>query len=315
VIRHIDAAALRDVLRIDGLVEALRAGHRRDPPLMERVLMQPDGEPNSYLVWHAWQPGELLVTKMVTSFPANAGRPATQAVVTVFDGRDGAPTAVIDGTELTYWKTAASSLLAASYLARPDSAALLMIGAGDLAPHLIRGYRAMMPSIETVWLWNRTAHRADSLAAALPGVTVIDDIDRFAGRADIICCATASDAPLVHGASLAEGVHVDLVGGFTPTMREADDDTVRRASVFVDSTAFNVDACGDLSQPVAAGTLQRSDLVDTFALCRGLHPGRRRADEITVFKSGGGAHLDLMAAQHVLAVLPSLPLSRFDGGV
>ncbi len=301
MIRHVDATELRDTLRIGRLVEALRTGHRRPTPLVERVLMQPEGEPGSYLVWHAWQPGDALVTKMVTSFPGNTAKPVTQAMVTVFDGADGSPVATIDGTELTYWKTAASSLLAASYLARPDSSSLLMIGAGDLSPHLISGYRAQFPSIERVWLWNRTAGRARALATTFTGLTVVDEIDAVVGEADIICCATASSTPLVRGARLTAGTHVDLVGGFTPTMREADDDTIRRAMVFVDSLTFNVDACGDLCQPIASGVLQRSDLADTYALCRGEHPGRGDADEITVFKSGGGAHLDLMAAQHVLA--------------
>lgn len=298
----VTAEQLRAALHIEDLVAAMREGHRRPVPLMERVLMRPDG-PNSYLVWHAWQPGEVVVTKMGTIFPGNTEFPAVQALVVVFDGVTGAPVAVIDGTELTYWKTAAASLLGAQLLARADARTLLVVGAGGLAPHFIRGYRAMF-ALERVWLWNRTADKAAAVAAACGDVEVVTDVDDVVGRADIVTCLTATTEPLVKGARLAPGAHLDLVGGYTPEMREADDDAVRRAMVVVDAPMYNIDACGDLCQPLAAGVIDREDVVaDLFTLCRGEHPGRTDPAQITLFKSGGGAHLDLMAAQHVLATI------------
>jgi ornithine cyclodeaminase/alanine dehydrogenase-like protein (mu-crystallin family) len=287
-------------MSITGLVDSMRAGHQRPVPLMERVLMQPDG-PNSYLVWHAWQPGEVVVTKMGTIFPGNTDLPSVQALVMVFDGTTGEPVAIIDGTELTYWKTAASSLTAASMLARPDSRSLLVIGAGGLAAHFINGYRAMFP-LDDVRIWNRTAAKAAAVAAR-SGATVVDDLDAAQADADIITCLTASTTPLVRGAVVKPGCHVDLVGGYTPTMRESDDDLVRRALVTVDAPMYNIDACGDLCQPIAAGVITRDDVVaDLYALCSGAHPGRSAADQVTLYKSGGGAHLDLMAAQYVLSL-------------
>jgi ornithine cyclodeaminase len=293
------AADLRARLSIPDMVQAMRTGHQRPVPLMERVLMQPDG-PNSYLVWHAWQPGEVVVTKMGTIFPGNTDLPSVQALVMVFDGGTGEPVAIIDGTELTYWKTTASSLLGASFLARAESSTLLVVGAGGLAEHFILGYRAMFP-ISEVLIWNRTASKAHALAERT-GATVVSDLDAAQAEADIITCLTASPTPLVRGALVKPGCHVDLVGGYTPAMRESDDDLARRALITVDAPMYNIDACGDLCQPIESGVILRRDIAaDLYALCNGRHPGRTIDDQVTMYKSGGGAHLDLMAAQYALS--------------
>jgi ornithine cyclodeaminase len=306
MIPFITAEQLGERLDIAAMVESMRAGHQQPVPLMERVLMQPDG-PNSYLVWHAWQPDGVVVTKMGTIFPGNASLPAplpaVQALVMVFDGATGAPVAIIDGTELTYWKTAASSLLAATYLARPDSTRLLVVGAGGLASHFINGYRALF-DIGEVMIWNRTRAKAEAVAGQCRGtVSVVDDLDGAVQRADIVTTLTASEQPLVRGALVPEGCHVDLVGGYTPTMRESDDDLASRSLVAVDAPMYNIDACGDLCQPLAAGVIERTEIIDLYQLCNGVHPGRTDQRQITMYKSGGGAHLDLMAAQHVLSLV------------
>lgn len=290
-----------------GLVEAMRQGHRRPAPLMERVLMTEPGTDNSFLVWHAWAPGSMIAVKMGTIFPANPGAvaplPAVQAVITAFDGVDGSPRALIDGTELTYWKTAASSALAADFLARQDVRTLLMVGAGGLAPYLARAHRAIRPSIERVLVWNRSRPRADALAAELGGA-VVEDLDGAVAEADVVCAATAATEPLIHGAVVRPGTHLDLVGGFTPEMRESDDEVARRARLFVDAAMFNIDHCGDLCQPIASGLRSRADVeADLFGLCRGEHPGRTSDDDITLYKSGGGAHLDLMATRFAMETL------------
>jgi ornithine cyclodeaminase/alanine dehydrogenase-like protein (mu-crystallin family) len=294
-------------LDILGLVEAMRQGHRQPAPVMERVLMAEPDSDNSFLVWHAWAPGSLIAVKMGTIFPANPDAlrplPAVQAVITAFDGVDGSPRALLDGTELTYWKTAASSALAADFLAREDARTLLMVGAGGLAPYLARAHRAIRPSIDRVRVWNRSRPRADALAAELGG-SVVEDLDDAVAEADVVCAATAATEPLIHGAVVRPGTHLDLVGGFTPEMRESDDEVARRARLFVDAAMFNIDHCGDLSQPIASGLRSRDDVeADLFGLCRGEHPGRTSPDDITLYKSGGGAHLDLMATRYALETL------------
>ncbi|MGF1668014.1 MAG: ornithine cyclodeaminase [Acidimicrobiia bacterium] len=298
---------IRARLDILGLIEAMRQGHRQPAPVMERVLMAEPGTDNSFLVWHAWAPGSMIAVKMGTIFPGNPSlpgpKPAVQAVITAFDGVDGSPVALIDGTELTYWKTAASSALGADYLARPDATTLLMVGAGGLAPYLAMAHRAVRPTIDRVLVWNRSRPRADALAARLGG-TVVDDLDAAVAQAEVVCAATAATEPLIHGAVVRPGTHLDLVGGFTPEMRESDDEVARRARLFVDAAMFNIDHCGDLCQPIASGLRSRDDVeADLFGLCRGEHPGRTSADDITLYKSGGGAHLDLMATRFAMETL------------
>ena len=265
---------------------------------------------NSFLAWHAWAATDTIAVKLTTIFPDNPAspepRPGVQAIVIAFHGVDGSPKAVIDGTELTYWKTAASSGLAADFLAPREPSTLLMVGAGGLAPYLVMAHRAIRPSIDRVMVWNRTRAKAEALCVhPLVGesVEVVDDLEAAVAGSDVISCATASDRPLIQGELLQPGAHVDLVGGFTRGMREADNATIRRARLFLDSFMFTMEDAGDICIPLEAGVIDRSDLVtDLLGLCRGV-PGRMSDDEITLYKSAGGAHLDLMATKHVLEVL------------
>jgi ornithine cyclodeaminase len=208
---------------------------------------------------------------------------------------------------LTYWKTAADSALAADYLARRDAKTLLMVGAGAMAPFLIRAHQSVRPKLERTLIWNRSREKAADLAAGwggTPGLEVVDALEEAVERADIICCATASRSPLIAGNWLKPGVHLDLVGGFTPEMREVDDEAIRRASIFVDCRDTTLDCVGDLTQPIAAGVISAGDLrADLYDLCSGRHGGRRDAAEITLFKSGGGGHLDLMTAEYLAGML------------
>ena len=303
--QFIDAGRIRRGLDFPGLIAHLRAAHRQPPPAVDRVLMQnrsAAGTDNAMLVWPAWQPGSNLGVKVVTMFPDNRTTPAVQGVYLLFDGATGAPQAVIDGTELTYWKTAADAALGADLLARSDVANLLMVGAGALAPYLIRAYQAIRPGLRQVQIWNRTQGKADQVAAGVRGTPAqgVADLQAAALDADIICCATSSLAPLIHGKWLRPGTHLDLIGGFTPAMRETDDEAVRRSMLFVDSRWFTTDHVGDLTQPLARGVIQRAHvLADLFELCVGSHAGRTDAAQITLCKYGGGAHLDLMAAQYI----------------
>lgn len=304
-IHFIDAVQIARACDFIGLIDHLRAAHREAPPSVERVLMQQRdawGSNNAMLVWPAWQSGRNLGVKVVTMFPNNRSAPAVQGIYLLFDGIDGSPQAVIDGTALTYWKTAADSALGADLLARADARSLLMVGAGALAPYLIRAYQTIRPGLQQVTVWNRTLSRAQTVAAGVTGTPAVpaSDLEAAVRVADIVCCATSSHTPLIKGEWLRPGTHLDLIGGFTPDMREADDTAVRRSRVFVDSRAFTVEHVGDLTQPIASGTITRAEVLgDLFDLCTGCCAGRTDAAQITLFKSGGGAHLDLMTAQYI----------------
>jgi ornithine cyclodeaminase len=307
--RYISADELNAKLEFPPLVEALRELFRRGVDEARAIhLSQPlaDGRRNDWLLLPAWQFDRHMGIKLVSVFAGNEakGLASVQGLYVLFDGSNGLPLAAIDGAAITLWKTAANSALAASYLARENAHTLLMVGAGALAPYLARSHCAVRP-ITHLMIWNRTAQSAERMAAALarPGLTieVVGDLASAVARADIVSCATMASMPVIKGAWLSPGVHVDLVGGYRPEMREADDEAVRRARVFIDAWFTAGEHCGDICQPVASGLVKKDDITDTFQLARGERPGRSREDEITLFKSGGGGHEDLGTAQHILA--------------
>jgi ornithine cyclodeaminase len=258
------------------------------------------------LLMPAWtaaaKDGAYLGVKIVSVYPGNAARglPSVSGTYLLMRGETGEPLAVIDGQALTLWRTAAASALAASYLARQDSRRLVMVGAGALAPNLIAAHASVRPIAE-VLVWNRNPQRAEELAATLfdrpYSVRATTDVESAVRRADIVSCATLSSDPLVKGAWLKPGTHLDLVGAFTPKMRESDDEAVRRARIFVDTRAGALKEAGDIVQPLAAGIIRDSDIAgDLFELCCGRVAGRQSAEEITLFKSVGTALEDLAAA-------------------
>jgi ornithine cyclodeaminase len=252
----------------------------------------------------AWLEGRYLGVKIVTVFPDNGRRslPSVYGTYLLMSGASGVPLATFDGSMLTLRRTACASALAARHLARDDASRLLMIGTGALAPHLVNAHAAIRP-IRYVRIWGRSRDKAAELAAKLarPGLAVAatDDLEAAVREADVISCATLSKTPLVRGAWLKPGQHVDLVGSYAKDMREADDDVIRRASVHIDTDAAAAES-GDLAQPLASGVLTRDAICGTLArLCRGEAPGRRSRDEITMFKSAGTAIEDLAAAVHL----------------
>jgi ornithine cyclodeaminase len=305
----IDAERTHALLDYPGLVEALRELFRRGVDRLDRLLLsepRPAGGANDWLLLPAWQFGRHFGVKLVSIFPGNEARSLASILGTymLFDGETGEPLACIDGAALTLRKTAANSALAATYLARENARTLVMVGAGALAPHLIEAHATVRP-IRRVRIWNRTLERAQKLAKSLqrPGLDVraVADLPAAVREADIVSAATMTTAPLIQGAWLQPGVHLDLVGGYRPDMREADDEAVRRADrICVDARFTAVEEAGDLVQPIKAGLIDPESITDTFQLARGERPGRQSADEITFFKSGGGGHEDLGTAQYLL---------------
>ncbi len=290
------------------LVAALEDRHRDPIAACERIVYGPDGDRRRFMALPAWQTGGAgggaIGIKLVTIFPDNPARglPSVQAVVLLFDGTTGEFVAMLDGTELTYRKTAADSALGSKLLSRPDSRTLLMIGAGGLGAHLIAAHRAVRPSIERVLIWNRTRYKAEALVDAGIADEIVDDLDAAVAAADVISTATMARDPLIRGALLRPGTHVDCVGAFLPDHREVDDDVVLRAEIFVDSREAAVRESGDLVIPTTSGTIEVTAVrADLFDLCRGEHVGRSGSDAITMFENGGGGHLDLMTAQHIWA--------------
>jgi len=302
-----DAATTHDRLPMAALIDALRAMAIEGctvPPRQVHTIG--GGEAAGHLLtMPAWQAGRYLGIKNVTVFPANGARglPAVHAVYTLFDAATGVPLAQIDGTALTARRTAAMSALAASHLARGDASRLLVVGCGRVASLIPAAMVAVRP-IERVLVWNHRAEGARELARCLAEqgfrANATDDLHGAVQQADIVSCATLATQPLIRGEWLQPGTHLDLMGSFTPDMREADAQCVARARVFVDQEEALAKA-GDLVQAVSEGAFTRDALQGTLEqLCRGHCGGRANASEITLFKSVGSAWQDLAAASLVV---------------
>ncbi len=306
----IDAQSTRSALPFASLVEALRklfiegceVPLRHTHAIADASATGPGGK---VLLMPAWQAGGFLGIKTVMIFPGNSARglPGLHSVYQLYDATTGQPLALIDGDEITSRRTAAASALAASFLARPDAAHLLVVGTGRVAKLLPDAYRAVR-NIERVTVWNRRHESAAAFAAQLSAAgwnaVATTDLEAATARADIVTCATLSEAPLIHAERLSAGTHLDLIGAFTPSMQESDVACFAKARVFVDTTEALMKA-GDVLRAIEAGAFAESSLQATLEqLCRGERAGRQTADEITLFKSVGTALEDLAAAALVM---------------
>jgi len=313
-------AALDDVALIDQLEAMFRAGCEM-PPRHHHPIEAPLGPGSAdalLLLMPAWtrasseQRSGRIGVKVVTVFPDNAlqSLPSIYGQYLLLDGTTGRPLALLDGTMLTKRRTACASGLASRYLSRPQARRLLIIGTGALAPHLARVHAKVRP-ISEIMIWGRRPQAAQNLAAQLSAllpaalgrpvhVRAVADRKGAVASADIISCATLSREPLVEGEWLQAGQHVDLVGAYTPQMRESDDRAIERARVYVDTRAGALKEAGDVVQPIANGTIDEDDVIaDLYELSRGQQTGRLAGDDvsITLFKSVGAALEDLAAAE------------------
>ncbi len=282
-------AALRDAFAGDSTVPR-RHAHSLSP--QDTLLLMP-----------AWNDGALGV-KVVTVMPNARNARTVQALYLLLDRHTGEPRAVLDGEALTVRRTAATSVLAAEYLASATASDLLVIGTGTLAPYMVRAYCAMWPAITRVRLWGRQTSRAQAMAELLATeglpVDACENLADAVASSQIICAATTARRPIIEGAWLSPGAHVDLVGGFTPDMREADDETMRRSNIVVDSYDGCLSEAGDIVDPLSRGVISRGNVVaELRELVVGTQTGRTSGEQITLFKSVGLALEDLAAASLV----------------
>ncbi|WP_306120660.1 MULTISPECIES: ornithine cyclodeaminase family protein [unclassified Roseitalea] len=300
---------VRAALPWERLIEELRSafGSGCQQPLRTVHSVKVPGEPDAtFLMMPAWNEGGKLAVKILFIVPGNGRRnlPAVNATVMVFDAVKGAPEAVLEGGELTARRTVATSALAADAMARRNARTLLVIGAGTIASNLVPAHRAIR-DYDRVWIWARDADKGAALAARFDAaVSAVTDLDAAVPDADVISAGTLANEPLIKGALLKPGTHLDLVGGFLPTMREADSDAIRRAAgaIVVDTWDGVLAEAGDIIQPIKEGAITRQDIAgDLAALCKGEIKGRNDDAKITVFKSVGAAIEDFAAARLAVA--------------
>jgi ornithine cyclodeaminase len=283
-----------------GLTAALEAGHRLPKAAIADLWLYRGDD--TLLDRGAWIDGLGALVKIGTIVPGNAarGKPTINGIVTLFDDVTGELTALLDFHMVTKWKTAGDSLLSARRLARKDSRNFLLVGAGEVARNMVQAYSSAFPDARFT-VWSRTRATADRM-----GLPVADDLEAAVRRADVICCATMATSPLIRGDWLQPGQHLDLIGAYTPAMREVDDTAMARARVFVDARATTVHHIGELMDPITAGVMTEADVIADFYDDPALY-ARRSDDEITIAKNGGGAHLDLMTAMYIAKAWANRP--------
>lgn len=304
---NLDHAQVLAALPWSNLVEALRQGFRQgctSPARHHHALTHAEPEA-THLLMPAWTK-DYLGMKQANVFPSNAALclPAISAVYLLSSAKTGQPLALMNGEALTERRTAAASALAADYLARKDAKTLLMVGTGALAPSIIAAHCSVRPSIERVMVWGRNPDKAQAVVDALthqalagsPSLEVVTSIAASVPQADVISCATLAAEPLIKGAWLKPGTHLDLIGAFRLDMYETDIEAVIRAQVFID-TPVAIAESGELQNAIAAGAFQASDVqADLEALTKAQHPGRTDDQAITLHKNVGNGLVDLFAA-------------------
>ncbi|MCZ4352609.1 ornithine cyclodeaminase [Roseovarius aestuarii] len=279
------------------LCDAFEHGHSLPKAEIADMFLYRDKD--TLLNRSAWIDGMGLLVKCATVFPGNPaqGAPMINGAVNLFDDAQGTLAAIIDFHLVTKWKTAGDSLFAARKLARPDSKTILIVGAGTVGRNLWQAYSSAFPHAQFS-VWNRTRANAEAMIPDCPGLTVVDDLQTAVSAADIVTSATMSTEPLIKGEWLRPGQHIDLIGAYRPDMREADDAALQRSRVFVDSYDTTVGHIGELKAPLASGAISRDHLQADFYQPERFK--RTSEDEITLFKNGGGAHLDLMTSRYIL---------------
>lgn len=305
----VDAQKIEAHLHYPQLIKALESAFQNDYQIPQRnhysYLDKDDVDPSTLFLMPAWDSGKDLGVKLITVSPQNQllGLPTIQGVYVLFDQKSGTPKAILDAETLTVKRTAATSALASSFLSRPDSKTMLMIGTGALAPELIRAHAETRP-IEQVFVWGRSFIKAERLCRKFPKVDYtiepVTSYEKVIAQVDLVSCATLSNAPLIFGHSLINGQHIDLVGSFKPDMREADDTFAAKVRWFVDGYKGATSESGDLITPLKKGIIRIEDIhADLFELCNGSRKGRASESEVTCFKSVGHALEDLVAASLV----------------
>jgi alanine dehydrogenase len=306
----LDAAQVRARAPLPELIDCLQRAFLHGATVPRRLDLTSNDGPagRHFLLMPAIDRDGTSVAKLVTYVPDNPSRglPTIQAVIVVFS-REGVPLALLDGSMVTRLRTAAASALASRYLSRRDSSRLTLVGTGALAPWMAAAHATARP-IGRIDVWGRRPERVRATIAAIrefaaPGIEVYEatSLEESVRSADIVTCATSSATPLIAGSWLRPGAFVDLVGSFTPAAREADDESMRRARIFVDTFEGALTEAGDLIDPLSRGVITRGQIEGELSdLVCGRIQGRQGSDEITLFKSVGTALEDLAAARLII---------------
>jgi 1-pyrroline-2-carboxylate reductase [NAD(P)H] len=311
----IEASEVHRTMNFKELIPAIEetfAGTHGMPQRNVFSLEEDSDHSDGFAVLPAWN-SKAIGVKAFTHFPENGpkGLDRLYSKILMFKRETGEPLALVDGSSVTYWRTAAVSALGSQYLSRKNASRLLVCGTGNLASYMALAHATVRP-ITQIDIWGRSTDKAEKVAKQIgkqrPDITVVavTDLESAAGQADIISCATGAGEPLILGEWVKPGTHTDFVGNHSPNRRECDTALITKASVFVDSRVNVLSEAGELLMPIEEGVFDKNDVkAELLELARGQHKGRQKEEEITVFKTVGTALSDLAAACLVVEKLTS----------
>ncbi|MEM9347307.1 MAG: ornithine cyclodeaminase family protein [Planctomycetota bacterium] len=304
--RIISAEAVHEALSYPALVDALQQAYASSFSMPPRNVYLLDKEPNNhdaFAVLPSWN-DDFISVKSFTYFPDNP-RPdyaSLYSKIMLFDRKHGEPLALVDGTSVTFWRTAGISGLASRLLSREDSKTLLLLGTGNLAPYIIKAQLSVRP-IERVMLWGRTPGKAQAIADELSAEVIdvvfesVNDRRDACAEADIIVSVTGSHEPLVLGDWVTPGTHTDFIGNHHANKRECDTALVVKSKVYADSYVNCFKEAGEVLMPIEEGAITKDHVVGELTeMCSGAVKLRESDEEITLFKSIGMAMSDLVGA-------------------
>lgn len=301
----IEKKTIESILKYDKLIEALHQIFQSTftmPVRHHHFYQNAEGTENTLILMPSWTDNYIGIKQVVVASENHTKNlPAIHALYTLLDAVTGEPLAQMDAAGLTSRRTACTSALAASYLAREDSETLLIVGGGKVAHHLVQAHSAVR-KYDQILIWTRNQSKgavlvSDMQKAGFNNVAYIDNLKEAVSLADVVSCATLSHEPLIQGDWIKAGTHLDLIGSHTPKTREVDDTAIMKSSIFVDSRAGALHETGELAIPIATGILDPNSIKgDIKELCCGEIMGRSSSTEITLFKSAGLAIEDLAAA-------------------
>ncbi|WP_076414488.1 ornithine cyclodeaminase family protein [Shewanella sp. UCD-KL12] len=311
----IDAKTVHESLNFPRLISELKDTFSKPAGMPQRQVFNLDegtSHSDAFAVLPSWN-DKTIAVKAFTYFPSNPSKDceleSLYSKIMIFDRKTGVPQALVDGTSVTYWRTAAISALGSDFLARKDACKLLVFGTGRLASFMALAHASVRP-INEISIWGRDPNKAQKVVETIKllkpniKVTVCDDIERTVKQADIISCATGSPSPLFNSDWVQAGTHTDFVGNHNHDRRECDTKLVLKASVYVDSKVNVFAEAGEILIPISEGVYSTDSVIGELAqLCNGQIPGRRSDEEITLFKTVGTALADLVGAQLVYSQL------------
>ena len=301
---------MHEALKYPDFVNILKeayAGSYTMPP--RKVFLLEESSHDAFALLPSWN-DNVIGVKSFTYFPHNEDPyKSLYSKILLFDRKHGEPLALVDGTSVTFFRTAGVSALASQFLSREDSETLLLLGTGNLARFLIRAHASVRP-LKKILLWGRTKANAEAVVAdmqkALPDIefVVADDIQTACGQADIVAAATGSPDILVQGDWIKEGTHTDFIGNHHANKRECDTALVVKSKVYLDTYVNCFNEAGEVLVPIEEGVFKKEDVKGELAeLCMAKVKGRESDSEITLFKSVGSALSDLVGANHAFQSL------------